>query len=238
MFTTVASRNATPDPSTMATSTHRPCAVPKATCSPAGCRSSPRRAAGRRVRWTHATTPASRSAAIRSSSSPSSVARTSSVCSPSHGTRVSGPSCTSRHLDRVAGHEHRLLDPVGAGHLDEHVAGRDVRVVDHLLVAEARAGGDAGGARARRTTSTLVLSGGPPLDRRAQHVVEVVDPALAGRRSAGRSAHSGWPIELDQRGELVLAPDLDDEPAVVGAEAVHDQRRRARRCAGPSTRSW
>ena len=55
-----------------------------------------------------AMTPSARRAASAASSRPSSAASTASVCSPSHGTRVSGPSATFGDLDRVAGDEDRL----------------------------------------------------------------------------------------------------------------------------------
>ena len=81
--------------------------------------------------------------------------------------------------------------------------------------------------------SSRVLSDAQRLDGGADHVVEVVDPALAvGEARVG--GPPGLADQLGQRGELRLAADLDDEPAVGGPEAVHDQRRRRRRRAGPS----
>ncbi len=159
------------------------------------------------------------------------------MCSPSQGTLVSGPSVDVGELHGVAGDEDGLGHAVGAGHLDEHVAGGHVLVGDHLLVAEARAR-----PRSRRRDMASHAS---------RRVMSAAQVSTAGRMTSTRGAstqpwrsakrgsptHSGLADQLGQRGELVLAADLDDEPAVVGAEAVHDQRSHARRRGAPATRS-
>src|SRR4029079_14803041 len=82
-----------------------------------------------------------------------------------------------RHLDRVPGNEYRLLHPVGARDLDEHVASGDVRVLDDVLVTEARAGGHPDGGE-RIAHLDLALVAGPGGDGRTEDVVEGGDPPL------------------------------------------------------------
>jgi putative flippase GtrA len=62
-----------------------------------------------------ATTPASRRSANSSAPRPNSAARTSSVCSPSQGTRVSGPSVTSANLTGSPGISTGWATPSGRG---------------------------------------------------------------------------------------------------------------------------
>ena len=66
-----------------------------------------------------------------------------SVCSPTHGTRVSGPSAIFDSFTGLPGTSTGSVDAVGARHLDEHVARRDVRVGDHVGARLLGAGGDA-----------------------------------------------------------------------------------------------
>ena len=95
-------------------------------------------------------------------------------------------------------------------------------VVDQLVVGEARAGGH---TRRREVVARLHLGAGgrPLLDGGAEHGVQVVDPPLPlGEALVGGPL--GVADGLDQLGEVVLPPDLDDEPAVRRPEPVHDQR--------------
>src|SRR4029079_16729281 len=91
--------------------------------------------------------------------------------------------------------------------------------------AEARARRDAGvGQLVARLD--LGAGGGPRLDGRTDDVVEVVAPALA-LGQAGVAQPLLGADELAEALELVLAPDLHDEPAVLGLEPVDDERARA-----------
>ena len=130
-----------------------------------------------------------------------------------------------RQLHRITGHDHRLLDAVGARDIDEHVAGRDQRIGDDVLGGVARAGSDAVvGEHVAHLEAGPAR--GPRLDGGADHVLHVRAPALT-----GREAFVGEPLGMADRVreplELVLAADLDDEPAVARLEPVHDQRRLA-----------
>ena len=95
-------------------------------------------------------------------------------------------------LHRVAGDEHRLVDAVGARHLDEHVAGGDVRVGDHLVVAEARPGGD---ARPRTSPRTPRAASCPtPTPRRPGRMTSSrwsTQPCRSAKR--GSVVQPGWP---------------------------------------------
>ena len=73
----------------------------------------------------HAMTPSSRSCRMSSSARPELAGRAPRRCARrAMGAAVSGPSLDPRHLDRVAGDDHRLVDAVDAVELDDHVARR------------------------------------------------------------------------------------------------------------------
>ena len=90
-----------------------------------------------------------------------------------------------RQLHRVAGHEHGLVDAVGARHLDEHVPRRDVRVGDHVGRVVARARDDARRGELARRFELRALRR-PRLDRGPDHRLEVRRPTRRASRSAGR----------------------------------------------------
>ena len=130
-------------------------------------------------------TPSAWSASISSVVIPRSLASTSSVCSPSHGGRRSGPSATLDSLMGLPGYQDGLLDVVGSRQLDEHVAGGHVGILDHLLVAEARTRGQAGAAQVEAGLD-LGPSRRPAFDGGADVAFEIVEPELAGGEARDR----------------------------------------------------
>ena len=104
-----------------------------------------------------------------------------------------------RQLHRVAGDEHGLGDAVGAGHLHEHVARRDVRVGDHLGRVIARARDDARPRSAPRAASSFVASTAHASTAGRITSSRCVDPARRASRSAGRRATPAWPTSSASR---------------------------------------
>ena len=185
-----------------------------------------------------AMTPPARSAASASSLRPSSPAqhRVGVLADPrapgSRGPRPSSrasPGCRARARVRAA---------VGARHLHEHVARRDVRVGDH--VGRRRLLGPAAmpaavSARPPRAWCASTPTPRPPGGSRSRGSA----PTRRAVAKRGSSFHSGLADELGELRELVLADDLHDDVAV-GARG--SPRRSPRgpcpaRAARPSTRS-
>ena len=183
-------------------------------------------------------TPRSRRPASSASLRPSSAANTAAVCSPTHGTRVSGPSLIFDSFTGLPGHEHRVGDTVGARHLDEHVAGGDMRIGDHVggVVARARDHPRLGELARRFELRALRR---PRVDRGPDLRLERGRPAGA-RREARIVAPLRMPDEVAEVPELVLAHDLRDDVTVGRAEALADDLRAPcpARAARRATRSW
>ena len=103
-----------------------------------------------------------------------------------------------------------------------------VRIVDELLVAQARTRGDAGGAELRTGLAPASCRDAHCSMAGRMHVLEMVDPALpVGQARVGPPF--GVADDLGQALEVVLAGHLDDEPAVAGPEPVIDERAQCRR---------
>ena len=131
----------------------------------------------------------------RRRSRPSSGVSTSSVCSPTHGTRVSGPSATLESFTGLPGTRTGSVERRRAAASRRACGGRDVGVGDDLGGAVARAGDDARPPqRARRFE--LRACRRPRLDRGPDLGLEVRGPTGAGRRSADRRPPLRLPDEV------------------------------------------
>ena len=152
------------------------------------------------------------------------------VCSPTHGTRVSGPSATRRHLDRVARARAPAARAVGRSISTSMLRAREVRIGDDFGGLVHRADGKARGRRARSRPRASSCRR-PRLDRRATGRLEVDVPA-GPFREARIGLPLGVPEQIGEREELVLAHHLHDEPTVLRLER-RDQVRHRRRLAVP-----
>ena len=120
-----------------------------------------------------------------------------------------------RQLHRVAGDQHRLLDAVGALHLDEHVAAGEVRVGDRprRAVCTAPAAMPAAvSSFAHRLELRRVRR--PRLDARAAARPRGARPQPCARREPRVVEPLGMADDAARALELVLAHELHHEPAV------------------------
>ena len=142
------------------------------------------------------------------------------MCSPSHGTRVSGPSAMADSLTGLPGTSIGSATPSGAGHLDQHVAGCDVGVADDLGRGEAGARSQPGGAELAAAASSLVREEAhSSIAARTSSALSIQPPDVAKR---GSSFHSGRPITSASATNCCARTDLQDEVAVAGGERVDD----------------
>ena len=150
--------------------------------------------------------------ASSASPSPSSSASTASVCSPSQGIRVSGPSATLVSFTGLPGTSTGSATPSVRGISTSMLR---AATCSSATTSSSRKHGPAAipAADIAAQASSRVMSDAQRLDGGTDDVVEVVDPALA-VGEAGVGGPAGLADQLGQRGELRLAADLDDEPAV------------------------
>ena len=171
---------------------------------------------------------------------PELVDSTSSVCSPSHGTRVSGPSATFDIFTGLPGTRHRLLDAVRARHLDEHAGAR--RRADPRRTSSAVLHGPTArpAAASSEQTSSFDLLAGPGVDRRADRRRRGDRPNPGGWRSGGRRATRGGRPSWRRRSNWCSRLDLHRRtsrrrprsPVTIAGHALARLRR-----ACPATRS-
>ena len=155
---------------------------------------------------------------------------TSSVCSPRPRQRRDRALGEPRQLHRIADHEVGPLR-VGARHLDQHVARRDVRVARDVLGAGCSGPRRCRPRTARRAASSLVLSRAHASSA-GRITVSVWRAQPSRSRSADRRATPGGRAGAQSRSNMVLAEHGDDEVAVARGEA----RRRAPIEPGPRHR--